>query len=125
MLLPSGVARVCPGAALVVTCSTDRSFLNWSVTIPPSTSESGQAVTRNRLISSGSQNVPPLIISMRTFNISIVSTMNTFVSVLSFIDITGDLNGTIVQCMDIGDSLLAESDTSMTIVHIIRTDIGR
>ena len=124
MISPSGAAMVCPGAALVITCSTDRNFLNWSVTIPPSASESEQAVTRNRLISSSSQTIFPLIISTKTFNISIVSTMDRFTSALSVINVTADLNGTLVQCTDIGSSI-AESDTSMTVVHIIRTNIGR
>ena len=68
------------------------------------------------MITSSSQSVPqrPLIISMKTFNISSVSTTDAFASVLSFINVTADLNGTIVQCTDVGDSL-AESDTSMTI----------
>ena len=49
---------VCPGAPLAITCSTDRSFLNWSVTlIPPSASESRQAVTRSRLFYYSTQTV--------------------------------------------------------------------
>ena len=124
MLSPSEVATVCPGATLAITCSTDRSFLNWSVTIPPSASESG-AVTRSQLVASGSQTIRALVIdNMRVFNISIISTMDSFISVLSVTDVTADLNGTIVHCTDIGNSL-AESSTSMTIVHIIGTDTGR
>ena len=123
VLSPSGTATVCPEATLEITCSTDRHFLNWTVTIPISVSESGQAVTRNRLISS-SQSVSPLIINMRIFNISIVSTMDQFISVLSVDNVTDDLNGTIVECKDIGSSA-AESRTSMIFVHIIQTNIGR
>ena len=66
---------VCPGAQLAVTCSTDRSFLNWSITIPPSTSDSGEAVTGNRLFSSSTQAVEPLMVDMKAFNISITSTV--------------------------------------------------
>ena len=123
MLSPSGVALVCPGAPLAITCSTDRSFLNWSVTIPPSASESGQAVTRSRLFSSSTQTVGPLMVDTKVFNISTTSTVDQFTSVLSVTNVTADLNGTIVHCTDIGSSL-AESSTSMTMVHIIRTDIG-
>ena len=123
MLSPSEVALVCPGAPLAITCSTDRSFLNSSVTIPPSASESGQAVTRSRLFSSSTQTVGPLMVDTKVFNISTTSTVDQFTSVLSDTNVTADLNGTIVHCTDIGSSL-AESSTSMTMVHIIRTDIG-
>jgi hypothetical protein len=61
---------------------------------------------------------------MKVFFISIVSNVDPFTSVLSVINVTADLNGTIVQCEDIGISV-AESRTSMTFVHVIQTDIGR
>jgi hypothetical protein len=127
VLSPAGTARVCPETALEITCSTDRTFLNWNVTILPSARESGQAVTINRLVSSSNQGSTLLIIYNNNivFNISIVSTVDPFTSVLSVINVTDDLNGTIVQCEDFGISV-AESRTSlMTFVHIIQTDIGR
>ena len=65
-----------------------------------------------------------MINNIREFNISIKSTMGSFISVMSVTDVTADLNGTIVHCTDIGDSL-AESSTLRTIVQIIRTDLGR
>ena len=102
VLSPSGIATVCPEATLEITCSTDRHFLNWNVTTPPSASESGQAVTRSRLISSSSQIIKPLIINTKVFYVSIVSTMDQFTSILSVVNVTDDLNGTIVQCTDIG-----------------------
>jgi hypothetical protein len=126
VLSPAGTARVCPETALEITCSTDRTFLNWNVTIPPSANElSGQAVTRNRLVSSSSQGIAPLIINNIVFIISTVSTVDQFTSVLSVNNVTTDLNGTIVQCEDIDISAAAESRISMTLVHIIQTDIGR
>ena len=124
VLSPSGIATVCPEATLEIICSTDRIFLNWNVTTPPSASESGQAFTRARLISSSSQSVSPLIINTKVFMISVVSTMDQFTSVLSVENVTDDLNGTIVQCADFGDSA-AETRTAMTFVHIIQTNIGR
>ena len=126
VLSPFGIATVCPDleATLEIICSTDRYFLNWTVTTPPSASESGQAVTRSRLIASSSQRIDPLIINMKIFIISIVSTMDQFTSVLSVVNVTDDLNGTIVQCTDISSSA-AETRTAMTFVHIIQTDIGR
>jgi hypothetical protein len=126
VLSPSGTARVCPEATLEITCSTDRIFLNWNVTIPPSANElSGQAVTINRLVSSSNQGSTLLIINNNiVFSISIVSNVDPFTSVLSVINVTADLNGAVVQCADIGSSA-AESRTSTTFVHVIQTDIGR
>ena len=125
-LSPHGVVWVCPGAQLDVTCSTDRSFLNWSVTIPLSASDSGEAVTRNRLISSTTQAIEPLVVEMKAFNISITSTVDPFSSILSYTNATADLNGIVINCSGI-DNSRAESDSSMVIVHITMTtaDLGR
>ena len=126
VLSPSGIATVFPEATLEITCSTDRHFqiLKWNVTTSPSASESGQAFTSARFISSSSQSISPLIINTKVFTISIVSTMDQFTSVLSVVNVTDDLNGTIAQCTDTGSSA-AETRTAMTFVHIIQTDIGR
>ena len=67
-LSPRGVMWVCPGAQLDVTCSTDRRLLNWTVTIPPSASDSGEAVTRNRLFSSSTQAVDPIMVGVIYFS---------------------------------------------------------
>ena len=115
---------VCPGAQLAVTCSTDRRFLNWTVTIPPSASDSGEAVTRSRLFSSYSRVVGPLMFEMKQFNISITSTVDRFSSILSYTNATADLNGTVINCRDQGYSE-AESNSSMVIVHITTADLGR
>ena len=117
---------VCPGAQLDVTCSTDRSFLNWSVTIPPSASESGEAVNRSRLYSSSTQAIAiePLVVEMKTFSVSTTSTVDSFSSVLSYTNATADLNGTVIICSYTGDSK-AESNSSMVIVHITTADLGR
>ena len=123
-LSPRGVMWVCPGAQLDVTCSTDKSFLTWSVTIPPSASDSGEAVTRSRLYSSASQTIGPLVVEMKEFTTSITSTVDPFSSVLSYTNATADLNGTVINCSDTGDSE-AESNSSMVIVHITTADLGR
>ena len=115
---------VCPGAQLDVTCSTDRKFLNWNITIPPSASDSGEAVNRSRLLSSTSQTSGLLMVGMKQFNISIRSTVDPFSSVLSYTNATADLNGTVINCSDKGNST-EESDSSMVIVHITTADLGR
>ena len=132
-LSPRGVMWICPGAQLGVTCSTDRKFLNWTVTIPPSASDSGEAVNRSRLLSSA-QNVNVttavtqtgglLMVEMKAFNISITSTGDPFSSVLSYTNATADLNGTVINCSDKGDSK-DQSNSSMVIVHITTADLGR
>ena len=123
-LSPSGVMWVCPGAQLDVTCSTDRSFLNWNVTIPPSASDSGEAVTRGRLFSLSTETVGPLVVEMKQFNISITSTVDSLSSVLSYTNATADLNGTVINCSYTGASK-AESNSSIVIVHITTADLGR
>ena len=127
-LSPYGVMWVCPGAQLDVTCSTDRRYLTWTVTIPPSASDSGEPVTRSRLLSStsqtGTQAIGLLMVEMKTFNISITSTVDPFSSVLSYTNATADLNGTVINCSDTGESE-EESNSSMVIVHITPADLGR
>ena len=112
---------VCPGAQLAISCSTDRTFLNWNVTIPPSASDSGEAVTRSRLLSSSTRFIGPFILEMKAFNISITSTVDPFSSVLSYTNATADLNGTVINCSEYGNSIAA----SMVIVHITTADLGR
>ena len=126
-LSPRGVMWICPGAQLDVTCSTDdRKFLTWTVTIPSSASDSGEAVTRDRLYSSSTQDnaIEPLVVEMKTFNISITSTVDPFSSVLSYTNATADLNGTVINCSVTGNST-EESNSSMVIVHITPADLGR
>ena len=125
-LSPRGVMWVCPGAQLAVICSTDRRFLNWSVTIPPSASDSGEAVARSRLLSNSTQAIGLLMVEMKQFNISITSTMDLFSSILSYTNATADLNGTVINCCepDRGNSP-GESDSSMVIVYITTADLGR
>ena len=117
---------VCPGAQLDVTCSTDRRYLNWTVTIPLSTSDSGEAITRSRLYSSSTQAnvIEPLMVERKTFNISITSRVDPFSSILSYTNATADLNGTVINCSDKGIST-EESDSSIVIVHITTADLGR
>ena len=60
MLSPSGVARVCPGGELAITCSTDRSFLEWN--IAPSFTLPGIPY-RTRLVSASSEiDLTPIVL---------------------------------------------------------------
>ena len=125
MLSPSGVARVCPGGDLAITCSTDRSFLEWNIT--PSFTIPGQPY-RTRLVFVSQDLVLPLVLNMISFDFSHSTHNNgssvSLVSVLSVTSVPDILNGTRVNCTDIGASL-AETTTSMVTVHVIRLiDLG-
>ena len=116
MLSSTRIALVCPGGELTFVCSTNRSLIEWNIIIPQS------GVTRSRLIASSDQSIyiGPLVVNMKSFNITINSDslIRGLTSKLSVTNITPDLNGTFVQCTDIGSSL-TEVSTSVGIIHII------
>ena len=125
MLSPSGVARVCPGGDLAITCSIDRSFLEWNIT--PSFTIPGQPY-RTRLVSVSSPDLVLLVLNMISFDFSHSTHSNesstTLVSVLSVTSVPDILNGTRVSCTDIGTSL-TETSTSTVTVHVFRSaDMG-
>ena len=126
ILSPSGVARVCPGGDLAITCSTDRSFLEWNIT--PSFTIPGQPYRTRLVVASSSQDLEPLVLNMISFDFSHSTHNNgssvSLVSVLSVTSVPDILNGTRVNCTDIGASL-AETSTSTVTVHVIRpADLG-
>ena len=127
MVSPSGVARVCPGGELAITCSTDRSFIQWNIMASQSFPLLGVPY-RTRLISASQAVVDPLVLNMVTFDFSHSLLMNgssvSLVSVLSVTDVPDILNGTIVNCTDVGSSLV-ETNTEIVTVHIIQiADLG-
>ena len=127
MLSPPGVARVCLGGELAVICSTDRSFLEWNITVPLSFPLPGVPY-RTRLVSISSQDLEPIVLNMISFDFSHTTHTNgsseSLVSVLSVTNVPDILNGTRVNCTDIGASL-AETSTATVTVHVIRsTDLG-
>ena len=125
MLSPSGVARVCPDGDLAITCSADRSFLEWNIT--PSFTIPGQPY-RTRLISASDQAYDSLVLHMISFDFSAHTSLYTnqssvsLVSVLSVTSVPNILNGTRVNCIDIGAPL---AETSTSTVHVIGpADLG-
>ena len=126
MLSLSGVARVCPGGELVIACSTDRSFLEWS--IAPSFTLPGTPY-RTRLVSASSQiDLTPIVLNMISFNFSHTTHANgsfvPLVSVLSVTDVPDILNRTRINCTDIGAST-AETNTATVAIYAIRLiDLG-
>ena len=104
-------------------------FLEWSIT--PSFTIPGQPY-RTKLVSASSQNdgyVDPLVLNMISFDFSARTLLTngsvvSLVSVLSVTNVPANLNGTRFNCTDIGTSL-AETNTTMVIVHVIRpADVG-
>ena len=122
-LLSDRIVSVCPGGDLNFTCTTNLTFIEWTVAIYNSTSQS--TVSRTRLLSSTGQFDPLLNIipANRTFIIARKSS-EPFVTALSVQGVAADLNGTTVNCTDIGRSSQAESSTSVTAIHVIGRETG-
>ena len=114
MLSPSGLVPVCPGEDLVFVCSTDRSFIEWNVTLILG---SGKRISRARLITSSISQVSPLVVQMKTVNITVHGSLP-LTSTLTAANVTADLNGTQVSCIAIGGSIEDVSTSSAT-VHLI------
>ena len=123
ILSPSEVASVCPGGRLIITCSTNTSFIRWNVTIL----HSGITHTRSRLVSRIYQSITPLLVNMNSFNVARNSSYGSLplTSILSIANVSADVNGTKVSCTELGSST-AETNTLVTIVHVFTaTDLGR
>ena len=117
MLSPSGVVPVCPGEDLVFVCSTNRSFIEWNVTLILG---SGERISRTRLVASGSAHVIPLVVQMTSFNI-IVHESLPLTSTLTAANTTTDLNGTQVSCTAIQDSI---EDAITSTATVLLTEVG-
>ena len=119
-LSPSDVVSVCPGERLAFTCSTEKPFLNWNVTIL----RGSEYHSRSRLIPADSTAaIQPLIVFMKQFDIERINSSNGSLSIVSVLslpatNVTSDLNGTKIRCTDIGNTA-ADTSTSVTTVRII------
>ena len=117
VLSPSGVVSICVGKQLTFTCSTGRAFIEWNVTVL----QSGVRSSRTRLVLTETRTATPLTNNMITFNITRISSIGSLplISTLTVVNVTNDhLNGTEVNCADIGNSL-AQTSSSVAFVHII------
>jgi hypothetical protein len=92
-----------------------RSFIEWNVTVQ--LPDSGVRVSRTRLLSSTGQGPLLLVVDMILFVIMRTSTIEGLTSTLSA-NVTTDLNGTDIQCSDIGASR-DETSTSVATIHVI------
>ena len=119
-LSPADVVSVCPGERLAFTCSTEKRFLNWTVSIL----RGSQYESRSKLIPADSTSaIPPLIVFMKQFDIERINSSNRSLAIVSVLsvpatNVTSDLNGTKIRCTDIGNTA-ADTSTSVSTVHII------
>jgi hypothetical protein len=114
MLSPSGDVSVCPGSRPSFRCSTNLNILEWNITV-------GTLPSRRQLVTDISRFDLPLMISSYSFDVARDSADRSkpIVSTLTTSAITSDLNGTIINCTDVGD---AESSTLIATINVITLD---
>ena len=113
MLSPSAVVSVCPGEQLTFVCSTNRSFVQWNVTV----FRSGHSISRTQLVASVGASFTSLVVDMVSFHIMRIGSLPLTTTLTITNNITTDLNNTRVNCTDIGSSL-AETSSSVAIIKI-------
>ena len=110
-LSPSDVAMSCPGEQLTLRCSTNETYLEWSVTD-----------TQRRLVSFQglAQELGPLTVNSIIVPISRISDNGVLplVSTLSISNVT-KFNRTVVNCSEIMEN--GQKLTSSTNIHLIAT----
>ena len=120
ILSPPGEVSVCPGedpGPLVFMCTTNRSFIEWNVTL---VLESGERISRRRLVTSGIQVSAPLVVNGISFNITVQGSITgswLLTSTLTAPEPISDLNGTEVSCTTI-DRSLDDAVTASTTIHV-------
>ena len=116
MLTPSGEVSVCPGGQLSFRCSTNLSFLEWNVTVV----QSGIFLSEKLIVTSISLFDLPFIVTPHSFNVIRNSADGSYplIATLTVDNVVAGLNGTRVNCTEIGSSL-AETSTSVATIHII------
>lgn len=112
ILTPVETTTVCPGGHANFTCtsfSNESSFLYWIVSLP----NAGDRYTRI-IPKEGVSSAPLLVISSTTFSFS-RSSNQPFVSMMSVIHVSNDLNGSTISCTNNG---VVESGINTTI-HVV------
>ena len=103
-------------------CSTNHTFLEWSV------STAGQVQSTTRSISYFDQIiiVQPILMNSANFTFLRVSSPGALplVSTMIIMNITSNLEGTVISCSGLNSSLVS-SVMLMTTVHIYDMDVGR
>ena len=109
---------MCSGGQLTFVCTTNRTFIEWNITVLDSM---GIRISRTRLLSTGSQSVESQTVNMIVFDITRRSKLDStpLISTLSVANVTTGLNGTLINCTDI-ESSLTETSTSVATVQVIK-----
>ena len=117
---PTGIAPVCRGDQLELTCTTSGSLLEWAFA---AVSESEESRVYTKALSSVTQDSTLLIVNSTRFIFSRVSSSNDIlVTKLSINPVTVSLNRTEVNCTNVGTS-----ETVATFIMIINENqiVGR
>ena len=114
---------VCPGEQpTTLMCSTNHIFLKWSI------SSLRQTETRNLSIPYLDQNVvvPSIMMDSATFTFSRVSSPGALplVSTMTIMNITSNLEGTMISCTGLNSSFVS-SVVLMTTIHVYDMDVGK
>ena len=82
-------------------------------------------VTSRELIITSISQFTSLLVKKKSFKILIISLIEEtpLISMMSVANLTADMNGTVINCTDVGDSL-AETSTSVTKINILKTSNG-
>ena len=120
-LSSSGAVLMCMGEQLTFICTTDREFIEWNVTVLHLEERS----SRTRLVLTQTLVTRPLVINMMIFDITRISIIGSLslISTLTVANVTTDVNGTEMNCTDIGNSL-AETSSSVATVYVIPNGIN-
>ena len=115
-MIPAGSVSVCPGGQLMLSCSTNSSSMQWTVTVfPPSYLDSRESGTRSFLrLGLEIVHEQPIIANQTVFHFSKTSN-SPLTSVVSVVNVTTDINETRIECIHAGGM-------SETIVHVIGSD---
>ena len=107
---------MCLGGRLELTCSTNASLMQWSVTVP----RYELTETRRLQYSGTARRATSIIIGSITFNISRTLDESMALPLISTIitnSVTTDINGTLVNCSELG------TNTQLTTrIHIIGSE---
>ena len=101
-LFPSGVAPVCSGDQLELTCTITEEFLQWRFSIFRENETSATVVTRT--VSSTGPAMSQLIANSTVFNFSRISAHNSVIPVMSRLvisPVSNGLNGTVMSCVEV------------------------
>ena len=114
MIPAESVSETCPGGQLMLSCSTNFSSLQWTVTVfPPSCLETRETGIRT-IFGTSPAHERPIIINQTMFYFSKTSS-SPLTSVVSVVNVTTDINETRIECVHAGGM-------SETIIHVIGSD---